>query len=95
MWLFISKLTIKEPHVEDGFIVTEVLNEGKGAGRLSDYEIKITKNKTLSDRILKDQLKANGYDVFFAPNSTSVIKVPIPQSLQRGSLNHLRLVLAR
>ena len=43
----------------------------------------------------KDQLKANGYDVFFAPNSTSVIKVPIPQSLQRGSLNHLRLVLAR
>ena len=75
--------------------LTMMLNEGKGAGRLSDYEIKITKNKTLSDRILKDQLKANGYDVFFAPNSTSVIKVPIPQSLQRGSLNHLRLVLAR
>ncbi|MBH0037745.1 hypothetical protein [Pseudoalteromonas sp. SWN166] len=91
----VPKLTIKEPHVEDGFIITKVLNEGKGAGRLSDYEIKIIKNKTLSDRILKDQLKANGYDVFFAPNSTSVIKVPIPQSLQKGSLNHLRLVLAR
>jgi len=90
-----AELIIEKPNIKDGFITTQVINRGKGASRLSEYDIKITKNKDQSVYILKDELKANGYDVFFAPNSTRTIKIPIPETLKEGTLNHLRLVLAR
>lgn len=88
------KLLIKNTHVKGDFIFSQVSNEGSGASRLSDYEIKIKKNKTVIKHFLKNQLKAEGYDVFFAPNSTRYIKIPIPTSLKDKSLSDINVVLA-
>jgi len=88
------KLIISDTHVEGDFIVCQISNEGSGASRLSDYEIKVNKGKTLIKHFLKDQLKAGGYDVFFAPKSTRSIKIPIPISLKYESVSDLTVVLA-
>ena len=90
----IANLLIKDTHVKGNFIFTKVNNEGSGASRLSDYEIKVKNGSTTIKHFLKGELKAGGYDVFFAPKSTSLIKIPISTALKKESLNNLHVFLA-
>ncbi|WP_237113455.1 hypothetical protein [Pseudoalteromonas translucida] len=81
--------------IEGANITANIHNIGAGASRLSDYELKLTNvnSGVLLQRILKQQLKAQGYDVFFAPNSLSHIKLPLPNTISKGSLKQLHLEL--
>lgn len=92
-----SNLVVGQPYNEGTYIMAKVINKGAGSSRLSDYEIKLidTDTKVLIEHILKQQLKAQGYDVFFAPNSIQFIRIPISKLMQEGSLKNLRLELVR
>jgi len=64
--------------VKDGSLFAEVKNIGKGSSRLSDYDIRVMHdNDLVFSWSLKSQLKAQGYDVFFAPDSKQTIKIPL------------------
>ncbi|WP_372858862.1 hypothetical protein [Pseudoalteromonas sp.] len=90
-------LKVGELYLEGANIMASIRNTGAGASRLSDYKIKLINTSTgvLLQRILQQQLKALGYDVFFAPNSVQQIKIPIPKTITGGSLKNLRLELVR
>lgn len=72
-------LIVEQPHLEKGMLIAKVVNTGSGASRLSDYNIEITENGVKKLKYYKDQLKSQGYDVFF------LLKVPCLLSCQ--SLN--------
>ena len=93
----IADLAVGQSHIEGTDIMVNIINKGLGASRLSDYEIKLTDESSgvLIERILKQQLKAQGYDVFFAPNSSNYIKIPKPKSIKKDSFKSLRLELMR
>jgi hypothetical protein len=84
-------------YLEGTNIMANIKNTGAGASRLSDYKINLINMSTgvLFQRFLKHQLKAQGYDAFFAPNSTQQIKIPIPKTITEGDLKNLRLELVR
>lgn len=92
-----SNLLVDELYNEGTDIIAKVINKGAGASRLSDYEVKLidTNSEILIERIFKQQLKAQGYDVFFAPNSMQYIRIPRPKLIQESSLKNLRLELVR
>ena len=55
----------------------DVRNVGDGASRLSEYEIIISSKDKPQLTFDKQQLKALGYDVFFAPSAISHVSIPI------------------
>ncbi|MCF7500428.1 hypothetical protein [Pseudoalteromonas sp. L1] len=55
----------------------DVRNFGDGASRLSEYEIIISSKDKPQLTFDKQQLKALGYDVFFAPSAISHVSIPI------------------
>lgn len=93
----IADLVVGESYIEGTDIMVNITNKGPGASRLSDYEIKVkdARNNAFISRILKQQLKAQGYDVFFAPNSAQHIRIPIPESIKKGHLKSVQLELVR
>jgi P pilus assembly chaperone PapD len=93
----VAELVAEEPYLEGTDIMVNITNKGSGASRLSDYEIKVIDNSngSMIFSILKQKLKAQGYDVFFAPNSTQQIKIPKPKSIKESSLKSVRLELVR
>ncbi len=74
---FTPKLTVKSAHCIDFYCHFYVVNAGNGAARLSDYTIDVYDAKQHLIRIKKQQLKAGGYDVFFAPLSSRYVSIPI------------------
>lgn len=91
-----ADLVVGESYIDGTNIIVNILNKGAGASRLSDYEVKlIDSNDVLISRVIKQQLKAQGYDVFFAPKSSHSIKIPKPKSIKEGSLKSVHLELVR
>jgi len=89
----VPHLIVKQPYIEGDSIKAQVENQGNGASRLSEYKI-IVKFDDQIVNIQKQQLKAAGYDVFFAPKNEATIKIPLPEGIKarRSSQIHLDLV---
>lgn len=79
-------LVIGKPYIEKGYLVARVINRGAGAARLSDYNIKIKKKGIKVREYYKNQLKEIGYDVFFPPYCSVLIKFPMPKSIKKDDL---------
>lgn len=88
----LPKLSIEDAHLEKNSIVAKVVNSGDGASRLSDYDIAIFENNVNKETYYKDQLKSQGYDVFFPPLSSMLIRVPLASS-STGNLHSKKLRL--
>lgn len=58
-----------------------VANNGKGAARLSEYDLTIYLPHQKTASFKKQQLKASGYDVFFAPQSKQQMLIPLKDSV--------------
>jgi|TARA_R110001583_G_scaffold18595_1_gene73802 hypothetical protein len=85
---------ISNYRVKDGSLFAEVKNIGKGSSRLSDYDIRVMHDNDLVSHVFKSQLKAQGYDVFFAPDSKQTIKIPLPESIYDVDLATLKIEMA-
>ncbi|WP_249935877.1 hypothetical protein [Pseudoalteromonas sp. S3785] len=92
---YLPKLKILTSTIESGELLTQVKNEGRGATRLRDYEVKVTTNKSVVTTFEKQALLENGYDVFFAPYATQTIKIKLPENIERGKVEHLSLDLVQ
>ncbi|MEM5509649.1 hypothetical protein WNY98_12285 [Pseudoalteromonas sp. AS71] len=90
-------LVVTPLSIEGNYITTNIKNIGPGASRLSEYDLNFIdiNSEVLVQRVLKQQLRAKGYDVFFAPHSISHIEVPVSTSINKNNLKQLYLKLEK
>ena len=90
-------LVVEPLSIEGSYITTTIKNIGPGASRLSEYALNFidTKSGVLLHKILKQQLRAKGYDVFFAPHSTSHVELPISTVIDKDNLKQLYLEMEK
>lgn len=86
-------LSVGKTYIKGDTIFAKVINNGTGAGRLSDYDIEVKDGSVEVENIAKQQLKSQGYDVFFPPNSTILVKIPISDSIKKNKKNNFTLEL--
>lgn len=91
----VANLNVGELSVEGDYISAQVENTGKGASRLSEYEIRVISKGRLISHFLKKQLQSQGYDVFFAPNSQKIMKIPFLSDASNVPLEDLRIELVK
>lgn len=88
-------LRVGETYVKGDTIFAKVINNGAGAGRLSDYDIEVKNGNVEVENIAKQQLKSQGYDVFFPPNSTMFVKIPLSGLHKINKNNTFKLELMK
>ncbi|WP_245959047.1 hypothetical protein [Marinomonas pollencensis] len=86
-------LSVEETYIKGRSIFAKVINKGAGASRLSDYDIDIVEDGVEVKHIAKQELKSQGYDVFFPPNSAMLVKIPISELIKKNKKNNLTLEL--
>jgi len=86
-------LNILDPSISKNQLTAKIVNQGLGASRLSDYEINVVINKNKIIHFKKFELKAAGYDIFFAPNSISDLKITLPEKLSDTVIKSLQVDL--
>lgn len=89
----LPNLNIENTHLEQNSIVAKVVNSGDGSSRLSDYDISIFYNGVKKETYYKDQLKSQGYDVFFPPLSSMFIRIPLAFSVDNLNSKKMHIEL--
>lgn len=91
----LPNLNIEDVHLDQNSIVAKVVNSGDGASRLSDYDISIFYSGVKEEKYYKEQLKSQGYDVFFPPLSSAFIRVPLRFSADDFNSKKLNVELVK
>ncbi|WP_369922512.1 hypothetical protein AB8E32_10670 [Marinomonas polaris] len=89
----LPNLNIENTHLEQNSIVAKVVNSGDGSSRLSDYDMSIFYNGVKKETYYKDQLKSQGYDVFFPPLSSMFIRIPLDFFVDNSNSKKLHIEL--
>ncbi|MGO2513814.1 MAG: hypothetical protein ACTH6W_18205 [Marinomonas polaris] len=89
----LPNLNIENTHLEQNSIVAKVVNSGDGSSRLSDYDMSIFYNGVKKETYYKDQLKSQGYDVFFPPLSSMFIRIPLAFSVDNLNSKKMHIEL--
>lgn len=89
----LPNLNIENITLDQDSIVAKVVNNGDGASRLSDYDMSIFYNGVKREMYYKDQLKSQGYDVFFPPLSSAFIRVPLDFFVANSNSKKLHIEL--
>tara|TARA_Y100000588_G_scaffold387516_1_gene485453 strand:+ start:2130 stop:2831 length:702 start_codon:yes stop_codon:yes gene_type:complete len=78
---FLPELVVEKSLCSNYSCEITVANNGKGAARLSEYDLTIYLPHQKTASFKKQQLKASGYDVFFAPQSKQQMLIPLKDSV--------------
>ena len=78
---FLPDLVVEKSLCSNYSCEITVANNGKGAARLSEYDLTIYLPHQKTASFKKQQLKASGYDVFFAPESKQQMLIPLKDSV--------------
>mgnify|MGYP000144131008 FL=1 len=78
---FLPELVVEKSLCSNYSCEITVANNGKGAARLSEYDLTIYLPHQKTASFKKQQLKASGYDVFFAPESKQQMLIPLKDSV--------------
>jgi len=78
---FLPELVVEKSLCSNYSCEITVANNGEGAARLSEYDLTIYLPHQKIASFKKQQLKASGYDVFFAPQSKQQMLIPLKDSV--------------
>ncbi|MEL0636905.1 hypothetical protein V6259_09035 [Marinomonas sp. TI.3.20] len=90
---FKPDVKVEKTYSKNGDLYATILNSGPGSSRLSDYDSTIFENGKRLKNFKKQELKSQGYDVFFPPYSAMDVKIPFSKSLKKNKNNELTLKL--
>ncbi|MGB3385139.1 MAG: hypothetical protein WBA64_10735 [Marinomonas sp.] len=85
-------ISVGPSNIKNGVLIAKVMNKGAGASRLSDYDIDIVEDGVELKHIAKQELKSQGYDVFFPPKSAMFVKIPVSDLIKKNK-NNVKLEL--